>query len=53
MTVSLAGPRLPTTTARVPRLDRGLSKQLSAWTPFGALHDTGKIVIDLAVAQRW
>jgi len=23
---------------------------LSAWTPFGALHDTGKIVLDLAVS---
>src|SRR5512143_4226448 len=40
--VSLAGASLLTTTARVLGLDRGLSKRLSAWTPVGAIHDTGK-----------
>jgi len=39
--VSLAGASLVTTTARVLRLDRALSKQLSVWTPCGAAHDTG------------
>ena len=48
--VSLAGASLLTTTARVLGLDRALSKQMSAWTPFGATHDTGKIVLDVAVA---
>ena len=48
--MSLAGASLLTTTARVLGLDRALSKQLSAWTPFGATHDTGKIVLDVAVA---
>ena len=48
--VSLAGASLLTTTARVVGLDRALSKQLSMWTPFGATHDTGKIVLDVAVA---
>ena len=48
--VSLAGASLLTTTARVLGLDRDLSKRLSAWTPFGAIHDTGKIILDLAVA---
>jgi len=48
--VSLAGASLLTTTARVLGLDRALSKQMSAWTPFGATHDTGKIVRDVAVA---
>jgi len=46
---SLAGASLLTTTAGVLRLDRALSKQLSAWTPFGAIHDTGKVILDLAV----
>lgn len=48
--VSLAGASLLTTTARVLGLDRGLSRRLSGWTPVGATHDTGKIVLDLAVA---
>jgi hypothetical protein len=48
--VSLAGANLLTMTARVLGLDRDLSKRLSGWTPFGATHDTGKIVLDLAVA---
>ena len=48
--VSLAGASLLTTTARVLGLDRGLSKRLSAWTPVGAMHDTGKVILDLAVA---
>jgi len=48
--VSLAGASLLTTTARVLGLDRALSKRLSAWTPFGATHDTGKIVLDVPVA---
>ena len=47
---SLAGASLLTTTARAVGLDRALSKRLSAWTPVGASHDTGKIVLDLAVA---
>ena len=47
--VSLAGASLLTTTARVLGLDRALSKRLSGWTPFGAIHDTGKIILDLAV----
>ena len=48
--VSLAGAGLLTTTAAMLGLDRDLSKRLSGWTPFGATHDTGKIVLDLAVA---
>ena len=48
--VSLAGASLLTTTARVLGLDRGLSQRLSAWTPRGATHDTGKVILDLAVA---
>jgi hypothetical protein len=48
--VSLAGASLLTTTARVLGLDRGLSKRLPAWTPVGAMHDTGKVSLDLAVA---
>jgi len=48
--VSLAGASLLTTTAQVLGLGRDLSKRLSGWTPLGATHDTGKIVLDLAVA---
>ena len=48
--VSLAGASLLTTTARVLGLDRALSKRLSTWTPLGATHDTGEIVLDVAVA---
>lgn len=48
--VSLAGASLLTTTARVLGLDKDLTKRLSAWTPSSAKHDTGKIVLDLAVA---
>src|SRR5512135_3479387 len=48
--VSLAGASLLTTTARVLGVDRGLSQRLSAWTPVGAMHDTGKVILDLAVA---
>ena len=46
----MAGASLVTTTARVLGVDRDLSKRMSRWTPSGAAHDTGKIILDLAVA---
>jgi len=48
--VSQAGALLVTETARVAGLAAGLSQALSRWRPGRAVHDPGKIVLDLAVA---
>jgi len=48
--VSHAGARLLTETARVTRLQAGLSAALGRWRAGRAVHDPGKIVADLAVA---
>ena len=48
--VSHAGALLLTQTARVTGLQAGLSAGLARWQPPRAVHDPGKIVLDLAVA---
>jgi hypothetical protein len=48
--VSLAGTQLLTETAAVSGLDVALSSQLSRWRLPLAVHDPGKIVLDLAVS---
>lgn len=48
--ISSAGAVLLVQTARVVGLDRLLSKGLMPWRLPGAVHDPGKIVLDLAVA---
>jgi Transposase DDE domain group 1 len=48
--VSRAGAVLLTETARVTGLQAGLSAGLGRWRPSRAVHDPGKIVLDLAVA---
>ena len=47
--VGLAGARLLTETIRVTSLDASLSKVLSSWRGPWAVHDPGKIILDLAV----
>ena len=47
--VGLAGARLLTETIRVTSLDASLSKALSWWRGSWAVHDPGKIMVDLAV----
>ena len=47
--VGLAGARLLTETIRVTSLDASLSKALSSWRGPWAVHDPGKIILDLAV----
>ncbi len=47
--VSQAGGVLLARTARSAGLDRALSKALERWRPRFAVHDPGKIVLDLAV----
>jgi DDE family transposase len=48
--VSHAGARLLVETARAVGLDTGLSMGLSPWRRDRAVHDPGKIVLDLAVS---
>jgi len=48
--ISSAGGSLLLATARVTGLDRGLSAGLSPWRAARAVHDPGKVVLDLAVA---
>jgi hypothetical protein len=48
--ISSAGAVLLVQTARVVGLDRLLRKRLTPWRLPGAVHDPGKIVLDLAVA---
>jgi hypothetical protein len=48
--VSHAGALLLTQTARATGLQAGLSAGLARWQPPRAVHDPGKIVLDLAVA---
>jgi DDE family transposase len=48
--VSQAGALLLTETARVTGLSAGLSAGLARWRPSRAVHDPGKMVLDLAVA---
>ena len=48
--VSHAGGLLLTETARVTGLAAGLTQALDPWRPGRAVHDPGKIVLDLAVA---
>ena len=48
--VSHAGAVLVTETARITGLAAGLSGGLAPWRPARAVHDPGKIVLDLAVA---
>jgi hypothetical protein len=48
--ISSAGAVLLVQTARVTGLDRLLGKGLTPWRLPGAVHDPGKIVLDLAVA---
>ena len=47
--VGLAGARLLTETSRVTGLGNELSRALSAWRRSWAVHDPGKIILDLAV----
>ena len=47
--VGLAGARLLTETSRVTGLGNELSRALSAWRRSWAVHDPGKIMVDLAV----
>ena len=47
--VGLAGARLLTETSRVTGLGDELSRVLSAWRRWWAVHDPGKIILDLAV----
>ena len=47
--VGLAGARLLTETSRVMGLGDELSRVLSAWRRWWAVHDPGKIILDLAV----
>ena len=47
--VGLAGARLLTETSRVTGLGDELSQVLSAWRRSWAVHDPGKIILDLAV----
>ena len=49
-TVAHAGAVLLLATARTVGLDRELSAALSPWRRLGAVHDPGKIVVDLAVS---
>ena len=49
-TVAHAGVVLLLKTARVVGLDRGLSASLGRWRRPAAVHDPGKIVLDLAVS---
>jgi hypothetical protein len=48
--VSQAGAALLTATVRTSGLDRGLSAALSPWRRPAAIHDPGKVLLDLAVA---
>jgi hypothetical protein len=48
--MSTAGAVLSVQTARVTGLDRLLGGQWERWRLPGAVHDPGKIVLDLAVA---
>jgi len=48
--VSHAGGIVLTETVRRAGLDRALSQALSPWRPDGAVHDPGKVVLDLAVS---
>jgi hypothetical protein len=48
--VSFAGAPLLTETARVSGLDVALAARLSRWRLSAAVHDPGKIVLDLAVS---
>lgn len=48
--VSSAGAALLLQTARVSGLGRALSHELGAWRAPRAMHDPGKVVLDLAVA---
>jgi hypothetical protein len=48
--VSQAGALLLTETARITGLGAGLSAGLARWRPSRAVHDPGKMVLDLAVA---
>ena len=47
--MGLAGVRLLTETSRVTGLGNELSRALSAWRRSWAVHDPGKIILDLAV----
>ena len=47
--VGLAGARLLTETSRVTGLGDELSRALSAWRRSWAVHDPGKVILDLAV----
>ena len=47
--MGLAGARLLTETSRVTGLGDELSRVLSAWRRSWAVHDPGKIILDLAV----
>ena len=48
--ISSAGGSLLLDTARVTGLDRALSSSLSPWRSVRAVHDPGKVILDLAVA---
>lgn len=47
--VSQAGGVVLTETVRRVGLDRALSQALSPWRPGGAVHDPGKVLLDLAI----
>jgi hypothetical protein len=48
--VSQAGGVVLTETARRSGVDRALSQALLPWRPDGAVHDPGKVLLDLAVS---
>lgn len=48
--ISSAGGLLLKETVRVVGLDRGLSQALSPWRPARAVHDPGKVLLDIATA---
>ena len=50
--VSQAGTLLLTETARITGLAAGLTDRLGWWLAPRAVHDPGKIVVDLAVRSR-
>ncbi|WP_182876457.1 IS1380 family transposase [Microbispora sp. H10670] len=47
--ISQAGGLLLVETLRITGLDRALSAQLGRWRPARAVHDSGKVITDLAV----
>jgi hypothetical protein len=51
--VSQAGSVLLIETVRKTGLDQAISAALTPWRKPRAVHDPGKILVDLALAARW